>query len=147
MASTQGFEPGPHWWEASALTTAPPLRLENSRWVSLPIQRNLFGSTYVWFHLFTIIILNDFYYFFLNLFLEFSLWSRKRSERYLKIFTSLLSTVSKPPHAGTIFLNVTNKTLTFKSTLRRSDNPGRKSKEKKISIKGKTTRRLLSQLT
>ena len=35
MASTQGFEPGPHWWEASALTTAPPLRLENSRWVSL----------------------------------------------------------------------------------------------------------------
>ena len=61
MASTQGFEPGPHWWEASALTTAPPLRLENSRLVSLPIQRNLFGSTYVWFHLFTIIILNDVY--------------------------------------------------------------------------------------
>ena len=25
MASTPGFEPGPHWWEASALTTAPPL--------------------------------------------------------------------------------------------------------------------------
>ena len=25
MASTLGFEPGPHWWEASALTTAPPL--------------------------------------------------------------------------------------------------------------------------
>ena len=24
MASTPGFEPGPHWWEASALTTAPP---------------------------------------------------------------------------------------------------------------------------
>ena len=23
--STPGFEPGPHWWEASALTTAPPL--------------------------------------------------------------------------------------------------------------------------
>ena len=22
-ASTPGFEPGPHWWEASALTTAP----------------------------------------------------------------------------------------------------------------------------
>ena len=21
MASTPGFEPGPHWWEASALTT------------------------------------------------------------------------------------------------------------------------------
>ena len=25
MASTPGVEPGPHWWEASALTTAPPL--------------------------------------------------------------------------------------------------------------------------
>ena len=25
MASTPGFEPGPHRWEASALTTAPPL--------------------------------------------------------------------------------------------------------------------------
>ena len=25
MASTPGFEPGPSWWEASALTTAPPL--------------------------------------------------------------------------------------------------------------------------
>ena len=25
MASTPGFEPGPHWWEASALTAAPPL--------------------------------------------------------------------------------------------------------------------------
>ena len=23
MVSTPGFEPGPHWWEASALTTAP----------------------------------------------------------------------------------------------------------------------------
>ena len=23
MASTTGFEPGPHWWEASTLTTAP----------------------------------------------------------------------------------------------------------------------------
>ena len=23
MASTPGFDPGPHWWEASALTTAP----------------------------------------------------------------------------------------------------------------------------
>ena len=27
MASLPGFEPGPHWWEASALTTAPPLPL------------------------------------------------------------------------------------------------------------------------
>ena len=25
MALTPGFERGPHWWEASALTTAPPL--------------------------------------------------------------------------------------------------------------------------
>ena len=25
MVSTPGFEPGPHWWEASALTNAPPL--------------------------------------------------------------------------------------------------------------------------
>ena len=25
MASTPGFDPGPHGWEASALTTAPPL--------------------------------------------------------------------------------------------------------------------------
>ena len=25
MAMTPGFEPGPHWWEASALTTAPSL--------------------------------------------------------------------------------------------------------------------------
>ena len=26
MASIPGFEPGSHWWEASALTTAPPLK-------------------------------------------------------------------------------------------------------------------------
>ena len=25
MTSTPGFEPGPHWWETSALATAPPL--------------------------------------------------------------------------------------------------------------------------
>ena len=25
MASTMGYEPGPHWWEASALTTVPSL--------------------------------------------------------------------------------------------------------------------------
>ena len=25
MASTIGFEPGPHWWEASAIATAPSL--------------------------------------------------------------------------------------------------------------------------
>ena len=27
MVSTPGFEPGPHWWEAIALTTATPLLL------------------------------------------------------------------------------------------------------------------------
>jgi len=31
MASTPGFEPGPHWWEASALTTAPSLAPHFSR--------------------------------------------------------------------------------------------------------------------
>ena len=25
MVLTPGVEPGPHWWEASALTTVPPL--------------------------------------------------------------------------------------------------------------------------
>ena len=30
MASTPGFEPGPHWWEASALTTAPSLIRQNN---------------------------------------------------------------------------------------------------------------------
>jgi len=25
MTPGPGFEPGPHWWEASAVTTAPPL--------------------------------------------------------------------------------------------------------------------------
>ena len=28
MGTTAGFEPGPHWWEASALTTAPPFSLK-----------------------------------------------------------------------------------------------------------------------
>ena len=28
VASTPGFEPGPHWWEATPLTTATPLLLE-----------------------------------------------------------------------------------------------------------------------
>ena len=27
VASTPGLEPGPHWWEATALTTATPLLL------------------------------------------------------------------------------------------------------------------------
>ena len=25
MVSTPGFEPGPHWWEVSAVTIGPPL--------------------------------------------------------------------------------------------------------------------------
>ena len=29
MVSTPGVEPGPHWWEASALTTAPSLAPQN----------------------------------------------------------------------------------------------------------------------
>ena len=32
MASTSGFEPGPHSWEASALTTAPPLLPKEQGW-------------------------------------------------------------------------------------------------------------------
>ena len=28
MASMRGFKPGPHWWEASVLTTAPPLLIK-----------------------------------------------------------------------------------------------------------------------
>jgi len=43
MASTPGFEPGPHWWEASALTTAPPLlpRLDvQNNYVCVPWENN-----------------------------------------------------------------------------------------------------------
>ena len=32
MASAPEFEPGPHWWEASALTTAPPLLPKREGW-------------------------------------------------------------------------------------------------------------------
>ena len=32
MASTPGFEPGPHWWEDSALTTAPSLAPKSEQW-------------------------------------------------------------------------------------------------------------------
>ena len=44
MASTPGFEPGPQWWEASALTTAPPL---------LPAPLLL---TSIWHHLYFCIV-------------------------------------------------------------------------------------------
>ena len=39
MGSTPGFEPGPHWWEASALTTAPPLLPKLGRCGELPGMR------------------------------------------------------------------------------------------------------------
>ena len=32
MASTPGFEPGLHWWEASAFTTVPPLLPNMRKW-------------------------------------------------------------------------------------------------------------------
>ena len=31
MTPSPGIEPGPHWWEASALTTAPPLLPKEDR--------------------------------------------------------------------------------------------------------------------
>ena len=34
MVSPSGFEPGPHWWEASALTNTSPL-LPNEQWTNL----------------------------------------------------------------------------------------------------------------
>ena len=32
MASTPGFEPAPHWWDDSALTTAPSLAPKSEQW-------------------------------------------------------------------------------------------------------------------
>ena len=40
MASTPGFEPGPHWWEASALTTAPSLAPQRVLQISLKLHEN-----------------------------------------------------------------------------------------------------------
>ena len=65
VASTPGFEPGPHWWEASALTTAPPLlpglgrmttRLPELPWASQPsktiyMRNKKVGSTRSVIHL------------------------------------------------------------------------------------------------
>jgi len=48
MASTPGFEPGPHWWEASALTTAPPLLTDGG---SRPSGKRGGGSQNVFFAL------------------------------------------------------------------------------------------------
>ena len=39
MASTKRFEPGPHWWKASALTTATPL---------LPKEQEEFANQCSW---------------------------------------------------------------------------------------------------
>ena len=52
MASTPGVEPGPHWWEASALNTAPPLlpTLADSSGVSLSLGHTHIGLPY-WFNL------------------------------------------------------------------------------------------------
>ena len=52
MASTPGVEPVPHWWEASALNTAPPLlpTLADSSGVSLSLGHTHIGLPY-WFHL------------------------------------------------------------------------------------------------
>ena len=41
MATTPGFEPGPHWWKASALTTALPLALIFSRTFHLRVIRTI----------------------------------------------------------------------------------------------------------
>ena len=51
MASTPGVEPGPHWWEASALNTAPPLlpTLADSSGVSLSLGHTHIGLPY-WFN-------------------------------------------------------------------------------------------------
>ena len=38
MSSTHGFEPEPHWWEASALTIAPPLLPTVTRLINVEIQ-------------------------------------------------------------------------------------------------------------
>ena len=47
MVLTPGFEPGPHWWEASALTTVPPLLqvaltpvITNFKMLSVYLNRN-----------------------------------------------------------------------------------------------------------
>ena len=42
MASTLGFEPEPHWWEESTLTTAPPLlpQVEGTSYESWPISKD-----------------------------------------------------------------------------------------------------------
>ena len=37
MALTPGFEPGPHWWEVNALTTAPSLTGKNNGFPFLDI--------------------------------------------------------------------------------------------------------------
>ena len=43
MASTLGFEPRPHWWEANALPTAPSLLPKNITYKSNDKQQNGFA--------------------------------------------------------------------------------------------------------
>ena len=50
MASTPGFEPGPHWWEANALTTAPslaPIFAAKHSWTILRMSSPLFVGHYL----------------------------------------------------------------------------------------------------
>lgn len=43
MASTLGFKPRPHWWEANALPTAPSLLPKNITYKSNDKQQNGFA--------------------------------------------------------------------------------------------------------
>ena len=43
MASTLGFEPTPHWWEANALPTTPSLLPKNITYKSNDKQQNGFA--------------------------------------------------------------------------------------------------------
>ena len=50
MTAGPGIEPGPHWWKASALTTAPSLLPYSRRKVDLPVVREILiqtGSTLI----------------------------------------------------------------------------------------------------
>ena len=44
MASTPGFETGPHWWEASALTTSPPFSFEEKFTYNVRVGLRIFKT-------------------------------------------------------------------------------------------------------
>ena len=48
MALTLGFEPGPHWWEASTLTTVPSLAPLNKGKVQLGNPKSGLGRLREW---------------------------------------------------------------------------------------------------